>query len=427
MAELGYFGAEIPQFDMDAETTTLAEKWREWKIAIGYMIKAKGITDADRQEAVLLHAGGFRLQQIYVTLPDAANPPEDASVFDKAVLKLDNYFAPKSNEPFERHKFRKMKQENGENVGHFVAKLKRQAQYCAFTDKDTQIRDQLIEGCLAARLRKLFLEKGNALKLDNALEIASSFEAVQFQSNEMNSENVNRVELKRHDKRKQDYKKDYKKEKPESKSCCWRCGKPGHFAKDSSCPAKQAKCSKCKLIGHFEVVCRTKEFKHGKADKKGYRKPKVYTVEEDSGEEDDFAFMVLSELSSKEEPTVDLEVGGQVVNVLIDSGASCNVIDEKLWSKLQEKGIQCTSVQVNQTLKPYATSDRLEVTDKFKTSVKVMDTEINDVEFLVIKGRAKPLLGRKTATELGVLVIKVPEINRVEKDLIACSVARSES
>ena len=87
--------------------------------------------------------------------------------------------------------FRKMMQENGKTHGHFVAKLKRQAQYCAFTDKDTQIRDQLIEGCSAARLRKMFLEKGNELKLENALEIASSFEAVQFQSSEMNSENVN--------------------------------------------------------------------------------------------------------------------------------------------------------------------------------------------------------------------------------------------
>ena len=35
------------------------------------------------------------------------NLPEDASVFNKAVLKLDNYFAPKSNERFQENDARK--------------------------------------------------------------------------------------------------------------------------------------------------------------------------------------------------------------------------------------------------------------------------------------------------------------------------------
>ena len=37
---------------------------------------------------------------------------------------------------------------------------------------------------------------------------------------------------------------------------CYRCGKPGHFARDSSCPAREKVCRKFGLKDHFESNAR---------------------------------------------------------------------------------------------------------------------------------------------------------------------------
>ena len=41
---------------------------------------------------------------------------------------------------------------------------------------------------------------------------------------------------------------------------------------------------------------------------------------------------------------------------------------------------------------------------------------ITDVEFLVIKGKCRAILGRKTAMKLGVLKITIPEVSLVEDE-----------
>ena len=39
---------------------------------------------------------------------------------------------------------------------------------------------------------------------------------------------------------------------------CYRCAKPGHFAKGQSCPARGKVCHKCGLKDHFEAQCKTR-------------------------------------------------------------------------------------------------------------------------------------------------------------------------
>ena len=40
---------------------------------------------------------------------------------------------------------------------------------------------------------------------------------------------------------------------------CYRRGLEGHFARDPECTARLATCMKCKKVGHFAKVCKTKE------------------------------------------------------------------------------------------------------------------------------------------------------------------------
>ncbi|KAK3708106.1 hypothetical protein QZH41_008140, partial [Actinostola sp. cb2023] len=93
MAAIANFGGEIEPFDMDADMSSLAARWLEWKSSAIYMILAKGITSPTQKEATLLHTAGRKLQKVYETLPEPTGLPEDANAYDKAVAKLDRYFA----------------------------------------------------------------------------------------------------------------------------------------------------------------------------------------------------------------------------------------------------------------------------------------------------------------------------------------------
>ena len=47
----------------------------------------------------------------------------------------------------------------------------------------------------------------------------------------------------------------------------------------------------------------------------------------------------------------------------IDSGSSCNSIDQKMWEELKQKGVKCKSENTNQKLYPYGTSELLNMTE----------------------------------------------------------------
>ena len=71
-----------------------------------------------------------------------------------------------------------------------------------------------------------------------------------------------------------------------------------------------ATCMKCKKVGHFAKVCKTK-----KEETNRCKKGNIRQVIKD----DDFAFTLQS--SGRDIPTVDIKLGGvQLEGVLVDSG-----------------------------------------------------------------------------------------------------------
>ena len=134
---------------------------------------------------------------------------------------------------------------------------------------------------------------------------------------------------------------------------------------------------------------------------------------EDNESLDDEIFAI--ELSPEDEPEVKLTIGGQEVDMLIDSG-TCHVIDHQLWKQLQLNGIKCGS----QSIRSYATVSKVQVEAKFWSKVELGDKRLSDVEFLVISNKGRPIVGRKTAMQLGVLAIGVPEseVNLVEGEFL---------
>ena len=199
---------------------------------------------------------------------------------------------------------------------------------------ENQIRDQVVQRCKSHELRKKLLEKGEKLTLELLLSTAANHERVQSQLENMEGrKDVNLVCDKQENKRKEPV-----------KGACYRCGKVGHFGRDSECPAKGKTCHKCGGADHFGSQCRTKTAKPPKPRReektKVKNKKKSVRYVGSERDEDEYAFTVNSATSPEK---IDVTVGGVVVAMLIDSGASTNVIDKNLWSKSKQDKIKCVS------------------------------------------------------------------------------------
>ena len=296
----------------------------------------------------------------------------------------------------------------------------RQADFCGFGGtRDTQVRDQLIEGCLSTKLRLKLLEKVNDLTLDVALKMSSCHESVTQQANEMQLDNFHKIDVKPSRRVKTGNKPRgpahrRQPNKTGNEKNCWKCGREGHLSKDDFCPARKEKCRKCGIIGHFAKVCRSKDTHQNRVFSVNQRNANMASpaMRNESSEDEIFSINLTPEV----EPQVEITVGGQEGNVLIDSGASYNVIDQHLWEQLKLKEAVCKSQAVNKTLKSYGTVNKVEVIAKFWSKVELGVKSLTDVEFLVIKGKGRPILGRKTALKLGVLKITIPEVNLVEDE-----------
>ena len=365
------------------------------------------------------HTAGTELQELYYML---AATEGELKPYKDVIKILDEYFVPKVNVFFERHVFRQMEQQNGEKVNQFVCRLRQKAITCEFTHVDETIRDQLIEKCQDQKLRRKFLEKTNPTLAD-LQSMARAFEAVNEQMKSMEKSSahptgqVNWIKQQKFQNkgRGQSVNKgkkggqSHKTQKPEADQSqrCFKCNRFGHFARDACCSARDKECEKCGTRGHFAVCCwkkgAMKPLPSGNQGSYQARNRKAYHVAEGAtGPEDGYAFVVGGQQEAGE---ITLKVGGvELENVLIDSGASCNLIDYGTWNNLKQKHIKCESKVSDKKLFAYGQKEPMEVVGTFVAEIACEASGEGCVdEFTVIKSTGKPLLGRSTAEKLKVL------------------------
>lgn len=425
-------GDGVGRFDC-AESSGLAERWKRWIRAFELYVTSKGITQAERKRAMLLHSAGMDVQDIFFTLEEI--PVEGAeTVYEQAKKMLNRYFTPQANVPYERLIFRNMCQEESENIEQFITRLRQKAVTCKFENVEEEIRDQVINKCLSQTLRRKLLQKGGDLTLADTKEIARALEESERQASSIEGQDsqVNRVTTPRGN-REFDRRKSWK-------PMCYACGYSGHIAKDPSCPAKDQKCRKCGMVGHFEKKCKTK-IERGRGSRsesrgrgrdqaqsrgRGFRhdsSKKVYNVESDTeqnkrlrnddmyenvyDDDDDFVF----HLCDNEDGFVNVSTGGVKMRMMIDTGASCNVIDRNEWDRLRNQGIKVRCQRkVDKYLNPYGAGERIKVFLVFRAQLNYGSKSFEE-EFNVIEQKGTPLLSRKTSIRLGVVSFHVNAVN----------------
>ena len=99
----------------------------------------------------------------------------------------------------------------------------------------------------------------------------------------------------------------------------------------------------------------------------------------------------------------------QFKNVLIDSGATCNIADRDAWESLKQESVKCRSQRCERKLFAHGQSEPIEVVGTFESEVYCEASgERCEAEFTVVESHGKALLGRDTGETLNVLRVDPP-------------------
>ena len=116
----------IPPFDPHGELSSVAHRWQKWLKSFNLFANAAGCKNDKQKRQLLLHTAGSDIQDIFYALT------ETGTDYKTAAEKLSQYFAPRKNTSYNRHKFRQEKQKEGETVAQFVTRLRQLAALCDF-------------------------------------------------------------------------------------------------------------------------------------------------------------------------------------------------------------------------------------------------------------------------------------------------------
>ena len=284
---------------------------------------AMNIKDKARKRALFLHCAGQKVQDIFDTLEDTG---ED---FETAAEKFMEYFEPRKHHLFNIYQFRQLTQEKEESYDDFATRLKLAAGPCDFpTDwRDVEIQLQLIEKGKSRWVRRRLVSKPHTLR--EALDFA--------RAQEMSDKQVERIDIDR-----QSHGTDTNLEEKlytlgqqaQNKTVgkmCFSCGGTfPHAGGRMKCPARAKKCLTCNKMNHFAKCCRMK----GKEDK-GVLK----AVEKDSDSSDAESLCRIEKVGAVKHnqgrrPMSSVTVENREFQVLVDTGATVNVMDEITFKRL---------------------------------------------------------------------------------------------
>ena len=184
---------------------------------------------------------------------------------------------------------------------------------------------------------------------------------------------------------------------------CYCCGNTGHRAKDIRCPANGKTCRSCGKVGHFATVCRSRP------------KPANYTsppqnqalqVSEHNNvtsySDDNECIFRVQQFPNL--PTTNINVDGLSIAVVIDSGATVNIVDRDTYYKL--RALENVEIMPsNIRLFTYGSKIPLNILGTITVTVEFAGKQVPAQFVVVNNGGTGCLLGHKSATQLDLLHI----------------------
>ena len=314
-------------------------------------------------------------------------------------------------------KFHEAKQEPEESIDAFVTGLRKLAEYFDFgASLNDHVRDMLISKCRPTTFRKRLLAETD-VTLEKALETGRLMENADRQSHDIDASNGSSSKsgaaypVSRLYKSKASdgtIKRNYPaRQSPSVNSQVksrYRCGRPGHLVNDCTV-TKGKKCNNCQKVGHFAKMCKTKSQRSGKINVVAHEEFEEHNtnIEEarnlnvcdDDSTSDEYMFCV----GNNQTDTFELNVNDCPVKMLIDSGATLNLLDSAAFDNLLNKPCLKKS---NIKFFPYMSTIPLKVWGSFCSKLTHKDRSI-DAKFYVVEGTYGSLLGKDSATRINLL------------------------
>ena len=138
----------------DPHDDNVQQSWNRWVDRFNLFLKVKKITVAEEQISNFLYYGG---DYVY----DAYQPVKDEQADDtlkKVIDKITNVFVPIVSKNVGIFRFRNCKQHEGETFNEYLERLRELEKPCAFSDKNNELKSQIIQGCVSDELRRRAME-----------------------------------------------------------------------------------------------------------------------------------------------------------------------------------------------------------------------------------------------------------------------------
>ena len=228
-----------PTFSFD-----VPDEWPKWRRRFEQFRVASGLSKEDeiQQVSTLLYCLGEEANDI---LASTNITDDDRKKYSEVLAKFDGHFKVRKNVIFERARFNRRQQEDGETVEYFISSLYQLSEDCQYGNmRNELIRDRLVVGIHDVQLSER-LQTDENLTLDKAKKVIRQRDAVREQQSIL--------------KRREDPSLSCVGKKPSvrpaNRAKCSRCGKTHQR---NQCPAKDMVCYKCHRRGHFGKLCFSK-------------------------------------------------------------------------------------------------------------------------------------------------------------------------
>ena len=423
---------QYPEFHI-TEDPDISSKWEDWLEGFESMLGAMSVTEQKNRRTMLLYYMGGSTRKVVKRL-DNIGQDTDEDCYEKIITALNNHFTPKLNRVYGMNMLQQVRQRPGETIDNYLVRVKEKI---AAIQIDKLNKDQIIELITLTHLVNYCSNKSvkhkairDDLSLDNFLKTARAAERAEIQLKDMeNRENpsgsVNWIK-KEYDKNRSSsddygkqrrgrspFRRSFQRRKSRSQNrrrfsnsphpkknmnkSCFRCG--GSYPHDSECPAMNKKCEKCSRFGHFAKLCHTKQ------------KSKVHSVQDEVGIESEEEYITVPTVHSIMSPNgktkwTTVKLYNQNIQVMIDTGAEIDIIDENTFRKLPTDKIDL--LPVNRKYCGYGPDDmkkEIEMLGKFECDIKAPTTKRKTkIQVHVIKGKANNLLSCVTSEKLGLLI-----------------------
>ena len=323
----------LPMDFSNRGTELITQKWRKWSLTmqlyLDLTIKSKSEVEKCKTFLYLIGEEG---RDIFDTL---TIEPDEQNKIEPLFKAFEAYCKPKVHKTYERFKFNKRDQREGEAMDVWITELKMMAKNCEYRDLENElIRDRIICGVCDTKLQERLL-RADEMNLDKTIDACRQHETSQQQKELIQRRDEDR-----------EVKVDYVKQKTFE---CYKCGRQ-HGARQ--CPAFGHVCHKCGNENHFAEKCTVTGAYGGRYDKTSFRKKldtengkmkykygkkkkKIPQIQEETSSESDddsesFFVTAIDNNAENDECYTTIQTNGINYKWKVDTGAQANIIPKKV-------------------------------------------------------------------------------------------------